>query len=90
MDYACNMRILEDNLQTANKTSQILKGLTTNTPTLRAMKLHHTPEYSRDRKDLPNIISKVHSKLVGENGYFLDDQNKLHYIYGYHKGNTQN
>jgi hypothetical protein len=90
MDYACDMRILEDDLQTANNTIRILKGLTTNTPTLRAMKLPHAPEYSGDRKELPNVISKVRSKLVRENGHFSDDQNKLRYIYSYHKGNTQN
>jgi hypothetical protein len=29
-------------------------------------------------------------KLAGENGCFLHDQHKLHYVYGYLKGNTQN
>jgi predicted transcriptional regulator len=62
----------------------------TNGPTLRAIQLPHPPEYSVDRKELPNFISKVHSKLAGEYGCFLDNQHKLHYVYGYLKGNTQN
>jgi hypothetical protein len=62
----------------------------TNAPTLRAIELPHPPKYSGDRKRLPNFISKVHSKLAGENGRFSDDQHKLHYVYGYIKGNAQN
>jgi hypothetical protein len=62
----------------------------TNAPTLQAIELPHPPEYSGDRKELPNFISKVRSKLAGENGCFLDDQHKLRYIYGYLKGNAQN
>jgi hypothetical protein len=62
----------------------------TNAPTLRAIKLPHPPEYSGDRKALPNFISKVHSKLAGENGCFSDDQHKLRYVYGYLKDNMQN
>jgi hypothetical protein len=61
-----------------------------NTPTLRAIELPHPPKYSRDRKELLNFISKVHSKLAAETGHFSDDQHKLCYIYGYLKGNTQN
>jgi hypothetical protein len=60
----------------------------TNTLTLQAIELPHPPKYSRDRKDIPNFISKVYSKLAGENGYFSDNQYKLHYVYGYLKGNT--
>jgi hypothetical protein len=89
-DYAYRVVSLEDDLKTANKTIRILQGLTTNTPTLRAIELPHPPEYSRDRKELPNFISKVRSKLAGENGRFSDDQHKLRYIYGYLKGNAQN
>jgi hypothetical protein len=58
--------------------------------TLQAIELFHPPEYSGDRKELLNFISKVHSKLAGENGHFSDDQHKLYYIYGYLKGNGQN
>jgi hypothetical protein len=89
-DYTQRVVSLEDNLKTANKTIQILQGLTTNAPTLRAIELPHPPKYSGDRKELPNFISKVRSKLAGENGCFLDDQHKLRYVYGYLKGNTQN
>jgi hypothetical protein len=62
----------------------------TNAPTFRAIELPHPPKYSGDRKDLPNLISKVCSKLVGENGRFSDDQHKLCYVYGYLKGHAQN
>jgi hypothetical protein len=62
----------------------------TTTPTLRAIELPHPPKYSGDRKELPNFISQVYLKLVGENGCFLNDQYKLHYIYGYLNGNAQN
>jgi hypothetical protein len=62
----------------------------TNTLTLRAIELPHPPEYSGDRKELPNFISKVCSKLAGENGRFSDNQHKLCYVYGYLKGNAQN
>jgi hypothetical protein len=62
----------------------------TNAPTLRAIELPYPPEYSGDRKELPNFISKVYLKLAGENGHFLDDQYKPRYIDGYFKGNAQN
>jgi hypothetical protein len=90
MDYARCIVSLKDNLKTTNKTIRILQGLMTNTPTLRAIELPHPPKYSGDRKEVPNFISKVRSKLAGENGGFLDDQYKLCYVYGYLKGNAQN
>jgi hypothetical protein len=62
----------------------------TTTPTLRAIELPYLPEYSRDRKELPNFISKICLKLAGENGYFSDNQHKLYYVYSYLKGNAQN
>jgi hypothetical protein len=89
-DYAHRVVSLEDDLKTANKTIRIVQGVMTNALTLRAIELPHPPEYSGDRKELPNFISKVRSKLVGENGRFLDDQHKLRYVYGYLKGYTQN
>jgi hypothetical protein len=89
-DHARHVVSLEDDLKTANKTIRILQGLTTNAPTLRAIELPHPPEYSGDKKELPNFISKVHSKLAGENGRFSDDQHKRRYVYGYLKGNAQN
>jgi hypothetical protein len=90
MDYARWIVTLEDDVQTTNKTIRILQGLMTNALTLRAIELPHPPEYSRDRKELPNCISKVCSKLAGENGHFSDNQHKLRYFYGYLKGNAQN
>jgi hypothetical protein len=89
-DCTWHIGILEGDLQTANKTIQILQGLMTNAVTIQAIELPHPPEYSRDRKELPNFISKVHSKLAGENGRFSDNQHKLCYVYGYLKGNAQN
>jgi hypothetical protein len=90
MDYTGCIGILDGDLQTANKTIRILQGLTTNATTLQAIELHNPPEYSGGREEIPNFISKVHSKLAGENGHFLDNQYKLRHIYGYLKGNMQN
>jgi hypothetical protein len=87
-DYTQYVVSLKDNLKTTNKTIRILQGLMTTTPTLRAIELPHPPKYSGDRKELPNFISKVHSKLAGENRCFLNDQHKPRYIYGYLKGNA--
>jgi hypothetical protein len=87
--YARCIGILEGDLQTTNKTIQILQGLITNALTLQAIELPHPPEYSGDRMELLNFISKVRSKLAGENGCFSDNQHKLYYIYGYLKGNGQ-
>jgi hypothetical protein len=89
-DYARCVVFLEDDLKTANKTIRILQGLMTTTPTLQAIELPHRREYSGDRKELPNFISKLRSKLAGENRCFSNDQHKLRYIYGYLKGNAQN
>jgi hypothetical protein len=89
-NYARHVVSLVDDLKTANKTIRILQGLTTNAPTLRAIELPHPPEYSGDRKERLNFISKVRSKLAGENGRFSDDQHNLRYIYGYLNGNAQN
>jgi hypothetical protein len=60
-DYTRYIVTLEDDLQTTNKTIRIVAGVMTNAPTLRAIELPHPPEYSGDRKELPNFISKVHS-----------------------------
>jgi hypothetical protein len=89
-DYAWWVVSLEDDLKTTNKKIQILQGLMKTAPTLRAIELPHPPEYSGDRKELPNFISKVRSKFAGENRHFSDNQHKLCYVYGYLKGNTQN
>jgi hypothetical protein len=73
IDYAQYIGILEGNLQTTHITIQILQGLIINALTLHAIKLPYPPEYSRDRKELPNFILKVSLRLVGENSYFLDN-----------------
>jgi hypothetical protein len=89
-EYAQHVVSLKDDLKTTNKTIRILQGLMITTLTLRAIELPHPPKYSGDRKELPNFMSKVHSKLAGENGHFSNDQHKLHYVYGYLKRNAQN
>jgi hypothetical protein len=89
-DYARHVVSLEDDLKTANKKIRILQGFMITTPTFRAIELPHPPKYSRDRMEILNFISKVSSKLAGENGHFSNDQHKLCYVYGYLKGNTQN
>jgi hypothetical protein len=89
-DYAQCTGILEGHLQTTNKNIRILPGLMTNALTLWPIECPHPPKYSGDRKELPNVISKVHLKLAGEKGHFSDNQYKLCDVYGYLKGNNQN
>jgi hypothetical protein len=62
----------------------------TNTPTLYVIELPYTPNFHGDRKKLPNVICKVQSKRTRESSHFMDDQHKVHYVYGYLKGNIQN
>jgi hypothetical protein len=69
-NYTWHIVSLKDNLKTANKTIRILQGLMITAPTLWAMELPNPPEYSGDRKVLPNFISKVYSKLAGERRHF--------------------
>jgi hypothetical protein len=90
IDYTQYIFSHKDNLKTTNKTIHILQGLTRNALTLPAIELPYPAKYSRDRKELPNVICKVYSKLARENEYFLDDQYKLCYVYDYLKDNAQN
>jgi hypothetical protein len=62
----------------------------TSIPTTKPIELPHLPEFSGDHKELLNFISKVCSKLAGESSQYIDDQHKLHYVYGILKGNAQN
>jgi hypothetical protein len=62
----------------------------TSLTTVQPIELPHPPEFSGDRKELLNFISKVHSKLAGESSRYIDDQHKLRYVYGFLKGNAQN
>jgi hypothetical protein len=87
MNYAQHIVSLEDDLKTTNKTIRILQGLMANAPTLQAIKLPYPLKYSGVRRELPNFISKVYSKIAGENRHFSDDQYKHYYIYSYLKGN---
>jgi hypothetical protein len=72
-DYAGWVVSLEDDIKTANKTIQILQGHMKTALTLRAIELPHPPKYSVDRKEVPNFILKVRSKLAGENRRFSGD-----------------
>jgi hypothetical protein len=62
----------------------------TSLPTVKPIELPHLPEFSGDRKELLNFISKVRSKLAGESSRYIDDQHKLRYVYVFLKGNAQN
>jgi hypothetical protein len=59
----------------------------TSLPIVKPIELPHLPEFSGDCKELLNFVSKVHSKLDGESSRYINDQYKLHYVYGFLKGN---
>jgi hypothetical protein len=67
-DYANRIAELERDLASANTTIRILQAAVNHTsiPTAKPIELPHPPEFSGDRKELLNFISKVHSKLAGE------------------------
>jgi hypothetical protein len=91
-DYASRIADLECDLTSVNTTIRMLQATINHTslPTTNPIELPHQPEFSRDRKELLNFISKVHSKVAGESSCYIDDQHKLHYVYGFLKGNAQN
>jgi hypothetical protein len=91
-DYANRIAELERDLASANTTIRILQAAVNHTsiPTAKPIELPHPPEFSGDRKELLNFISKVRSKLAGESSRYIDDQHKLCYVYGFLKGNAQN
>jgi hypothetical protein len=62
----------------------------TSLPTVKPIELPHPPEFSGDRMELLNFISKVRSKLARESSRYINDQHKLRYVYGFLKGNAQN
>jgi hypothetical protein len=90
--YAQRITDLERDLESANASVRLLQALTKNgpLPNTRPIELPHPPEFSGERKELLNFISKVRSKLAGDSSRFTDDQHKLRYTYGYLKGNAQN
>jgi hypothetical protein len=92
LDYARQIANHECDRTSANTTIRILQATATHTilPMVEPIELPHLPEFSGDRKELPNVISKVHSKLVGESSRYTDNQHKLRYIYSFLKGNVQN
>jgi hypothetical protein len=66
--YASRIADLERDLASANTTIHMLQAAANHTslPTIKPIELPHPPEFSGDRKELLNFISKVRSKLVGE------------------------
>jgi hypothetical protein len=91
-DYASRIADLERDLTSANTTIRMLQAAVNHTslPTAKPIELPHPPEFSGDRKELLNFISKVRSKLAGESSRYIDDQHKIRYVYGFLKGNAQN
>jgi hypothetical protein len=91
-DYANRIAELERDLASANTTIWILQAAVNHTsiPTAKPIELPQPPEFSGDRRELLNFISKVRSKLTGESSRYIDDQHKLRYVYGFLKGNAQN
>jgi hypothetical protein len=91
-DYASWIADLECDLVTANTTIHMLQATVNHTslPTAKPIELPHLLEFSGDYKELLNFISKVCSKIARECLQYIDDQHKLHYVYGFLKGNTQN
>jgi hypothetical protein len=73
IDYTQYISIIKDNLQNTNKAIRILEQAMINALTLQAIELPYPAEYSRDRKGILNFISKMYSKLVRQNGCFLDN-----------------
>jgi hypothetical protein len=82
----------EYNLATANTTTCILQTTATHAtlPIFKPIEVPHPPEFSGDCMELLHFISKVRSKLARESLRYIDEQYKVHYIYGFLKGNTQN
>jgi hypothetical protein len=91
-NYASQIADLERDLASANTTIRMMQAAANHTslPIVKPIKLPHLPEFSGDHKELLNFISKVRSKLAGESSCYIDDQHKLHYVYGFLKGNAQN
>jgi hypothetical protein len=75
LDYANRIAKLKCDLASANTTLHILQATVNQTsiPTTKLIELPHPPEFSRDRKELLNFISKVRSKLTGESSWYTDD-----------------
>jgi hypothetical protein len=89
-DYASWITDLKHDLTSVNTTIHMLQATVNHTslPIAKPIELPYLAEYSGDYKELLNFISKVHSKLAGESSYYIDDQYKLHYVYGFLKGNV--
>jgi hypothetical protein len=88
--YAQCISYIKRDLETTNSSICILQKLAMNAPNLQAIKLPLPTTFSGDCKDLPNPASNIHCKLHREDSHFTENQYKMHYIYGYLKGNAQN
>jgi hypothetical protein len=91
-DYASRITDLECDLASANTTIHIIQAAANHTslPIVKPIELPHLPRFSGYYKELLNFISKVRSKLTRESSRYIDDQHKLHYMYGFLKGNAYN
>jgi hypothetical protein len=91
-DYASRITDLECDLASANTTIHIIQAAANHTslPIVKPIELPHLPKFSGDYKELLNCISKVRSKLTRESSRYIDDQHKLHYMYGFLTGNAYN
>jgi hypothetical protein len=91
-DYASRIADLERHLASVNTTIRMLQATASHTalPAIKQIELPYLPEFCGVRKELLNVISKVHSKLAGESSHYVDDQHKLPYVFGFLKGNAHN
>jgi hypothetical protein len=91
-EYASPIADLECDLASTNMTIHILQAVATYTalPHIKPIEMPYPHELSGDCKELLNFTSKVYSKLARESTHYIDNQHKLHYIYGFLKGNVQN
>jgi hypothetical protein len=91
-DYPNWITKLKCNLASANTTIYILQAAVNQSsiPTAKPIELPQPPDFSGDHTELLNFISKVYSKLPGESSWYINDQHKLRYVYGFLKGNAQN
>jgi hypothetical protein len=62
----------------------------TSLPTIKPIELPYLPDFPGDYKELLNFISKGYSKRTRQSSYYINNQHKLCYVYGFLKGNAQN
>jgi hypothetical protein len=57
---------------------------------VKPIELPYLPEVLGNCKELLHFIFKVPSRLAREFSHYINNQYKLHYMYGFPKGNIQN